>query len=140
MPFLSNKQYNLHLDNLEIYTQLRLTCVGHNFPFVISGGRGSKLRKIFFAFYDMGITFLDLTIQVTGPQMVYGPQTVDHDLFCPQTWHFHNFCLKITPNSLYMSFFTKNNFLSKFVKMHRFYRVANIIGHFLVFLISCKCT
>jgi len=69
-------------------------------------------------------------LQVTRPQMVYRPQTVDHDLFCPQTLHFHNFCLKITPNSLYMSFFTKNNFLSKFVKMHRFYRVANIIGHF----------
>ena len=46
-------------------------------------------------------------IQVTRPQMVYGPQTVDHDLFCPQTLHFQNFCLKITPNSLYMSFLQK---------------------------------
>ena len=62
--------------------------------------------------------------------MVYGLQTVDHDVFFPQTLHFQNFCLKITPNSLYMSFFTKNKFFSNFVKMARFYRDANIIGHF----------
>ena len=69
-------------------------------------------------------------IQVTGLHMVYGLQTVDHYAFCPQTLHFQNFCLKITPNSLYMSFFPKKNFFSNFVKMARFYRVANIIGHF----------
>ena len=72
-------------------------------------------------------------IQVTGLQMVYGLQTVDHDDFCPQTLHFQNFCLKITPNCLYMPFFIKNKVFSNFIKMARFYRVANIIGHFLVF-------
>ncbi len=85
--------------------------------------------NVYFSLFCLYIVCIFI-VQVSRPQMVYRPQTVDHDLFCPQTLHFHNFCLKITPNSLYMSFFTKNNFLSKFVKMHRFYRVANIIGHF----------